>query len=98
MLKLLAVFLSLACWKLPAQTQASGGDLAGIVTDAQERGVSGATIIAEAPERGISRRAVTSLEGQYRILLLPPGEYRVRFTATGFTAHVVEGAQIRVGQ
>lgn len=80
------------------QSQVSGGDLAGVVTDAQGLGVSNARITAVAPERGISRAAISGVGGEYRILLLPPGEYRVRIEAVGFASRVLEGAVVRVGQ
>lgn len=83
---------------LSAQSQVNGGDLSGAIMDAQGRAVAGATITAASPERGITRNAVSGPAGDYRILLLPPGNYRVRVSAPAFSTQIIEGAAIRVGE
>ncbi len=81
-----------------AQSQAGGGDLSGFITDPQGGAVPKAKVTATAPDRGITRGATTGLAGEYRILLLPPGEYTVRVEASGFATHVIERAIVQVGQ
>jgi hypothetical protein len=83
---------------LSAQSQVNGGDLAGVITDAQSRAVPDATVTVTSIDRGISRTTVSGSGGEYRILLLPPGEYRVRIAATSFATAVVEHARIGIGQ
>src|SRR5512142_2531384 len=87
-----------ACSALFAQAQVGGGDVSGVITDPQGATVAGARITAVARDRGISRSAITGGAGEYRVLLLPPGEYTVRVEASGFAVHVVEHAAVQVGQ
>src|SRR5690349_17300239 len=61
---------------LPLAAQKITGDISGTVTD-----TSGAAVNAATAE---TRTATTSDAGFYRILELPPGNYKVTATAQGF--------------
>jgi hypothetical protein len=69
--------------------------LAGTLRDTSGAVLPGATI--EAASNVLiegARTAVTDATGQYRILALPPGRYRVTFTLPGFTVVVREGVEM----
>jgi hypothetical protein len=43
------------------------------------------------------RTAVTDAEGQYQVIALPPGEYAVTFTLSGFRPLRRDGIQLSAG-
>ena len=72
-----------------AEAQAT---LAGTVRDASGAALPGVTVEASSNVliEGV-RSAVSDDTGQYRILALPPGAYKVTFTLAGFAVVVREG-------
>ena len=66
-----------------AQT-ASTGALTGTVTDPTGAVVTGARVTATNESTAESRTTVSDADGDYRIPLLPPGEYSVEVSSTGF--------------
>src|SRR5439155_19863419 len=88
------LFLLAALLLLPAVAYAQGS-IAGVVRDASWAVLPGVTVEASSPaliER--VRSVVTAGTGQYRIELLPPGEYTVTFTLPGFSTVKREGIQL----
>ncbi|HEY6047355.1 MAG TPA: TonB-dependent receptor [Pyrinomonadaceae bacterium] len=81
-----------------AQSQASSGQITGVVTDANGAAVSGATVKATNKDNGLMREATTSDNGVYTIVLLPPGKYTLTTEATGFAASTVDDVMVVVGQ
>ncbi|MBI5084318.1 MAG: TonB-dependent receptor [Acidobacteria bacterium] len=59
--------------------------------------ISKAKVSISDPDRGIARTADTNTAGEFSIPLLPPGRYRLRAEAEGFSAKVLEGVEVRVG-
>ena len=71
-----------------AQTSDTGA-LTGTVTDPAGASAPNVSVTAINEGSGQERAAQTGLDGSYTLTLLPPGTYRVRFSATGFkTAEV----------
>lgn len=68
-----------------AQSQATTGNIEGRVLDPKEAAVPGASVTATNLETGLEKTATTNDEGIFRIILLPPGRYTVRASATGFS-------------
>jgi hypothetical protein len=68
---------------LPAQTPAAGS-LSGKLTDPSGAVVANATVTATNIDNGQTRTATTGADGGYRFTMLPPGNYRVKFEASGF--------------
>jgi hypothetical protein len=79
------------------QAQVSSGDIHGTITDQSGAGIPGAKVTAVDPERGITRTTTSDSSGDYRIPLLPPGVYRVRVEAAGFSTTIVDRTEVRVG-
>src|SRR5208282_6058612 len=72
-----------------AQTAATGA-ITGTVTDASGGGVANVLVTATNKSTRQARKETTGTDGVYRFSMLPPGDYRVRFTATGFKAADIE--------
>src|SRR5207247_2252739 len=93
----LAVVLALvlsapALWAQSASTSA----LTGTVTDPTGAVLPGVTVTATAVATNQSRTVVTTESGVYRIPLLDPGSYRVRFGLPGFKTSEVTDINLAV--
>ncbi|MGH9530895.1 MAG: TonB-dependent receptor domain-containing protein, partial [Terriglobales bacterium] len=71
------------------------GDVVGTVTDPSGAVVSDATVTAENPETGFKASAKTTSTGDYRLVNLAPGTYKLTATAKGFKT-VVRDAVVAV--
>ena len=83
---------------LPGLAYAQDGAISGVVRDETGGVLPGVTVEASSPaliER--VRVGVTSDQGLYRILELPPGIYAVTFALSGFSTHVREGIELTAG-
>jgi outer membrane receptor protein involved in Fe transport len=60
------------------------GTISGRVTDTSGLGVPGVTVSAQSPSQQGVRTVVTSVNGDYIIPLLAPGNYTLRFELSGF--------------
>jgi hypothetical protein len=81
-----------------AQSQASTGQIAGIVTDTQGAAIAKATVTASNKQSGLSRSSTSNDDGLYAILLLPPGIYNVSAEASGFAATSIKDVEVTVGR
>ena len=75
-----------------ASAQSGQSAIAGVVRDTTGAVLPGVTVEASSPaliEK--SRSAVTDEAGQYRVVDLRPGTYRVTFTLQGFTTVIRDG-------
>ncbi len=93
-----AVLLAAYCCSLltlPAFAQKITGDIAGTVTDNSGAVVKDARVTGVNTATGETRSATTSDAGFYRILELPPGNYKVTATAQGFKT-VTREAQVAI--
>ncbi|HEX3352620.1 MAG TPA: carboxypeptidase regulatory-like domain-containing protein [Terriglobales bacterium] len=73
------------------------GDLHVVVRDPKGSVVTNATITARDETKGLERSTSENTDGQYRILLLPPGTYTVNIDAPGFAKATVKDVAIAVG-
>ncbi|HEX8291736.1 MAG TPA: TonB-dependent receptor [Pyrinomonadaceae bacterium] len=80
-----------------AQSQATTGDIEGRVLDPNAAVVPNATVTAKNRATGFERTVNTDDEGNYRIVLLPPGAYSVEATAAGFNKGGANAVQVTVG-
>jgi Carboxypeptidase regulatory-like domain/TonB dependent receptor-like, beta-barrel len=81
LLALLALLV--AAGPVLAQTVPTG-TIAGKATDQQGLAMPGVTVTVESPALQGTRTAITSANGDYIFPFLPPGDYSVTFTLTGF--------------
>jgi hypothetical protein len=80
---------------LVAQSAGTGA-LTGTVTDPTGSVVPGASVTLVSTETNQTRTTTTGTDGSYRFSLLPPGTYRVRFSATGFRTADVPSVTVSV--
>ena len=81
-----------------AQSQATTGDIIGRVLDPNGAAVPNVTVTAKNQETGLEKNTTTDAEGNYRIILLPPGQYTVSVAATqGFKAAAYQNLTVTVG-
>jgi len=92
--KLLAAAFVLAL-VTPAFAQRTTGAISGTVKDATDAAMPGVTVAVSGANVVGAQTATTNDQGFYRILNLPPGEYQVSFTLTGFKT--VTRKDVRVG-
>lgn len=69
------------------------GRLEGRVTDAVGRPLEGASIVAQCQALKLARNTVSDANGVFRLSLLPPGDYVLRFNKTG---HPTTSAYARI--
>ncbi len=81
-----------------AQSQASTGQIAGVVKDATGAVVGGATVSLVNPATGFKQSLTTSDTGFYRAVLLPPGRYNVTVSAKGFQEGAANNVDVGVGR
>jgi Carboxypeptidase regulatory-like domain len=96
-LSLFACFALLCLCVSIAQAQTAGtGAITGIVTDPSKRSVPNATVTATNTGTGQSRTATTGSAGDYKFSLLTPGNYQLKFSATGFKTSEVGPVTVNV--
>jgi predicted porin len=81
----------------PSMTQAqaaSTGAISGAVTDPS--GSALANVLVTATNKGMSqaREQKTGIDGMYKFSELPPGDYRLKFTAAGFKTAGIESVTV----
>jgi hypothetical protein len=74
------------------------GDLYVIVKDPKGGVVNNAAVTARDEAKGLERPGTANQVGEYSILALPPGRYRVEIEAPGFAKTSAQGVVITVGQ
>jgi hypothetical protein len=78
--------------------QATTGSIEGVVTDNQGLVVPGATVMVRNVETNVSRSLATGVDGSYRFLNMPVGNYELTVELTGFSRHVRAGITLAVNQ
>ncbi|HZH32675.1 MAG TPA: carboxypeptidase regulatory-like domain-containing protein [Pyrinomonadaceae bacterium] len=95
---LLCASLALASATAFAQSQATSGNIEGRVLDPEGAAVPGVTVTATNQQTGFEKTAVSDEEGNYRLIVLPPGTYRIVASgAQGFQNRTLENAAVSVG-
>ncbi len=89
-------FVVLFCLSLSAQQIT--GNIRGAVTDASGAVMRGATVTARQAETGLSRSTTTDRNGNYVLLELPVGHYRLQVAAKGFQEYVQDGITLNVNE
>ena len=91
--------LSLVLFTAPAPAQnISTAELSGTVHDPSGAVVPGANVMISDASKGFSRSTVSDAQGNYQLLLLPPGTYSVTATAQGFSKVTAGHVVLTVGE
>jgi hypothetical protein len=93
----LGVLLSLLFLAAPIAAQEQRGAIEGTIKDNTGAVLPGATVEATSPSLIGTRSATTDANGQYRFVSLPPGEYTVAASLSGFSTAKAR-VQVSVGQ
>jgi len=70
----------------------------GVIFDPSGARVPSAKVTAIQDETGFTRSSVSDAEGNYLLVLLPIGHYRLEVSAQGFRKYVQEGISLSVDQ
>jgi Carboxypeptidase regulatory-like domain/TonB dependent receptor len=90
--------LTLFSASIIAQSQATTGDIEGRVLDPAGAVIPGVTVTATNQATGFEKSVTTDDDGNYRIILLPPGSYDVKTSApSGFRATNFTNVTVTVG-
>src|SRR5712675_3733755 len=83
----------------PAAAQKPTFDIEGVVTDAQQAVLPGATVTLQSAATGLSREIATDANGRYVFTALPPaGQYVLQTTLAGFATERRENLTFNAGQ
>lgn len=92
----------LACLLLSGMVFAQGvgasGDIRGSVTDPSGAVVSGASVTVTDVDKGIKRTVTTGADGQFFFTSLPPANYSVSASKSGFQSEVAKNVVVTIGQ
>jgi len=83
---------------LAATAQLPTSTLNGIVADPQGAVVAGARVVITNTATATSREATTGSDGGFAFTDLPPGDYSVRVSASGFATSEVKDFRLEVGR
>src|SRR5258708_1914100 len=92
------LFLFVLCTLSAFAQSSTTAVLTGVVTDPTQAVVPDAKVTVTRVDTGQSREARTNAEGEYRIVLLPPGFYDVKAEKPGFLTQTKKGIELTVGQ
>src|SRR5688572_1059821 len=81
-----------------ATAQVTTSTLVGLVRDAQNAVIPGATVVATHEGTGVAREGVTDANGEFVFSALPAGPYTVKVELTGFKTLQQQGMQLGAGQ
>lgn len=95
---LVLISLFLACALFSAAQISQTGTLNGTVYDQERQPLPGVTVTLKSPVLILPQmETVTTERGHFRFPALPPGEYTITFTLSGFKTLVREGVRLTVG-
>ena len=91
------VLVALLC-AISASAQQITGNIRGTVSDPSGALVQNATVTAKQSETGLTRTAETDRAGNFLLLELPVGHYRIEVAAQGFQKYLQEGISLDVNE
>jgi hypothetical protein len=94
----IAASLVVAALTAPLGAQVATGTILGHVKDSSGAAVPGAQVTATNVETQFSRDTTTDASGQYALLLLPVGSYKIDVTLDGFKSFTQSGIMLEVGR
>jgi hypothetical protein len=90
---------ALACATIAsAQTSSTSGGVRGVIKDKAGKAIANATVVLRNRETGLTRTTTSDAAGEYRIGLLPVGNYELTVTASGLRTVKDASLQVLLGQ
>src|SRR4051794_26124895 len=93
-----AMLVASVLWAAPAAAQVITAEISGTVMDSAGAVLPGATVTARNVDTGFERVGVTTAHGQYTLLSLPAGRYKVTAAMSGMQTVVREGFDLSLNQ
>jgi hypothetical protein len=90
--------LAILLFTAALSAQETTASLGGVVLDPSGARVPSAKVTAIQQETGFTRSGVSNADGDYLLVLLPIGHYRLEISAPGFHKYVQEGISLSVDQ
>ena len=90
--------LAVFCFGAALSAQETTASVRGTVLDPSGARVPSATVSAIQAETGFTRTGASDADGNYLLVLLPIGHYRLEVTAQGFRKYVQDGISLSVNQ
>jgi hypothetical protein len=94
----LAVFVLVAMSAFAMAQSTTDGAIGGTVTNPNKEVVPGATVTVRNVETGKEGTATTDDSGRFRIVQLPPGNYSLKISASGFGEFTQDQIVVEVGR
>ena len=94
---LLVISICLICVPIQTSSQTVGGVMLGTVTDQTGAVIAGVSVFIKNLGTGVVTNAKTNSAGFYTAPTLPPGNYEVTATSSGFRTEVHSGITLTVG-
>ncbi|MEP7272846.1 MAG: carboxypeptidase-like regulatory domain-containing protein [Acidobacteriota bacterium] len=96
----IAIFMTaslMVCFAISVNAQEFRGSVSGRITEASGSAVPNATVIVTNTSTNAATKVTTNNVGEFTVLYLTPGPYKVSVEAKGFKKSLREGVEIRVG-
>jgi outer membrane receptor protein involved in Fe transport len=93
-----AILAAAALVAIPSRAQTVGGSIQGTITDSSGQPIPAAQVVVRNLGTGDTRELRTEPNGRYHAPLLPPGEYEIKASHTGFQTVDRRGIRLTVGQ
>lgn len=93
----LSLCLLLAAVSTLSQSTSTSGEIKGTVVDPSENPLPNAKLTILNADKGFTRSSSAGAEGRFTLTSIPPGQYKLRTEADGFTSKLIENIEIRVG-
>ncbi len=94
-LTLLSFLLAICVPSLMAQS-AGTSSLSGTITDPSGAAIPNVTVTLTSNDTNQARTTATGGDGQYKFTLIPPGSYKIRFSAAGFKTSEIGSVVLNV--
>ena len=98
MVRISNVFFAVVLVCISASAQQITGTIRGSVSDPSGAVVQNASVVAHQIETGLARSATTDRTGNYLLLELPVGHYRLEVTAIGLQKYLQDGISLDVNE
>src|SRR5579871_4523673 len=93
-----SVLMTTICCALSGFAQLPTGEITGTVQDPSGSAITHATVTLTDVATNAERTVETNAQGIYSATALPPGQWSVRVTKTGFEAQVQKNIDLQVSQ
>ena len=95
--KLWSTVITIACLSLAIVAQETTGTIQGTVSDQNDALVPGATVLVEGVDRGFKRTVTSNESGEFILIQVPQGRYKLTTSSNGFKTIVLQ-VRVTLGQ